>query len=871
MIPHALIYALFFVSGAAGLVYQVAWVRAFGTVFGSTVHSASIVAAIFMLGLGVGSLLAGRHADRRGDDADGGLVRLYGLFEIGIGVWGLGVAALLPQLSGLSSALSTYVAGANGFFEPSLASRALVYAIAVVVLLPSTLLMGGTLTLLVRHLVRHELRLAGHRVGMLYGINTLGAAAGAFAVDFALVPTVGLLATQSLAAVANLAVGVVALRAGRVGQGGVATAAATSAAGATADARARMWAVAAAMALSGFAAMGLEIAWFRICTTILWANRSTFSLLLTVILIGIWAGSWLGGALQRRFGHPARLYAWAQAVMVASALGLLALWEPALLPRSAFAEDWLAAGPFGRRFWDVWSQLRIVLFVVGLPALAMGLSFPLANAVVQRAHDAIGGRAGMLYLANTVGAVLGSLAVGFGLLPLVGIQHTIALLGVVALLAGAPLLWIAARDGGAPSSLRWSAPAAMALAGVVLAVFATLPEHHLPSRLYAPMDPRERLVAFSEGVNETIVVSEFPQDGSRRLYTNGFSMTSTRYSAQRYMRAFTHVPLLAMPAPARVLVICFGVGNTTHSATLHPSVQRVDLADLSRHVLEHAPLFRRWNHDVLRSPKVRAHVNDGRQHLRMMPPETYDLVTLEPPPIGQAGVAGLYSVEFYELARTRLREGGHLTQWLPAYQVPPSIIAAIIGAFVEVFPDAVMLSGYHSELILLGRKGGPPILEPAEVAARLAERPAVAADLAAIDLGSVADIAGTFVSSARALREVAETALPVRDDYPIMEYGSMTYHQTVLQKALFVPGEIGSWCPRCFDAAGAEAAEVRGLGGILAYAEALYATLAFRATTVGAGTEVAPLVITDPTRRAAAANAYETRPYWRRVGPPPAD
>ena len=128
------------------------------------------------------------------------------------------------------------------------------------------------------------------------------------------------------------------------------------------------------------------------------------------------------------------------------------------------------------------------------------------------------------------------------------------------------------------------------------------------------------------------------------------------------MRALVHIPLLSMPSPQRVLVIGFGVGNTTHAATLHPSVQQVDIADLSQHVLEHASYFRETNGGVLEDPRVKVFVNDGRQHLQMQPEGTYDLVTLEPPPIAYAGVGSLYSREFYTLARSRLKPGGYLTQ-----------------------------------------------------------------------------------------------------------------------------------------------------------------------------------------------------------------
>ena len=182
-------------------------------------------------------------------------------------------------------------------------------------------------------------------------------------------------------------------------------------------------------------------------------------------------------------------------------------------------------------------------------------------------------------------------------------------------------------------------------------------------------------------------------------------MSSTARLSQRYMRALAHIPLLMMENPASVLVIGFGVGNTTHAATLHPSVRVVDVADLSRSILEHASYFEDANHGVLTDPRVRVFVNDGRQHLQMQVDGTYDLITLEPPPISYAGVAALYSKEFYELARSRLTPHGYISQWLPTYQVPTATALSMIRAFVDVFPQAVLLSGAQADLLLVGTTG----------------------------------------------------------------------------------------------------------------------------------------------------------------------
>jgi hypothetical protein len=268
------------------------------------------------------------------------------------------------------------------------------------------------------------------------------------------------------------------------------------------------------------------------------------------------------------------------------------------------------------------------------------------------------------------------------------------------------------------------------------------------------------------------------------------------------MRALAHIPLLSMPAGARdVLVIGFGVGNTVHAATLHPSVRRVDVADLSRDVVEHAAYFRDVHGGVLDDGRVDVYLNDGRQHLLMQPEGTYDLVTLEPPPISHAGVASLYSREFYALARSRLKPGGYVSQWLPAYQVPAETTLAMVRAFVDVFPRSVLLSGSQAELLLLGTTAPSIGIDPRAVQTALEHAPAVREDLERFDLADPTEIVGTFVASAATLARATVASAPVTDDRPLQEYGVRSAIGASLMgvpASLFNLSEVAAWCRTCF-------------------------------------------------------------------------
>ena len=811
-----MLYLLFLLSGISGLIYQVVWVRTFGNVFGNTVYSASIVVAVFMLGLGVGSYAIGAWADRRYAQRPDTLLRVYGVVELIIAALGLGISLLLPRLGELSAAVSSYTQDANGWFVLSAGSYVMRGVIAVALLAPITLLMGGTLTLLIRHLVRRDVEGATPRIAVLYAVNTAGAALGCLLTDFSLVPSIGLLYTQVLAVALNIVAGLGAFwlsaslspaesprpRAPRQPQ--------RRSANPQAEAdgpRTQTTAVAIALALIGFAALGLEILWFRHFTIMLGQFRAVFSLLLAIVLAGIGVGALISGVVQRRTHRPGVWLMAVQALFVITALLGLYLADAravdAAIRSAPVFQSGLGAAT-ATVLDELWFNARPMLIEVGVPALLMGFSFPLANAIVQRAESSVGRRAGLLYLANTAGAVAGSLLTGLVLLPSLGIQQSGTLLAAAAALAIVPLA-VSSRQSAAGSAgphRRAVVPAAACLmpAAAAVILWATvLPADHVLARALPPPEPNERVLTVDEGVNEVISVTELSGRG-RTLMTNGHAMSSTRPMSQRYMRALAHVPLLALDSPRRALVIGFGVGNTTHAATLHPSMERVEVADLSRDVLQHATYFSDFNRDVLRDPRVTVYVNDGRQHLQMQAEGVYDLVTLEPPPIAYAGVASLYSREFYALAASRLREGGYMSQWLPAYQVPTETTLAMVRAFLDVFPGAVLLSGAEADLLLLGVKGGTPVLDPDRLLARLHGAPDVRADLARLDLGSVTEIAGMFVGSAGRMASATEDVHPVTDDRPSQEYGVLS----LLDFGEAVPGvlvdleELSAWCPRCF-------------------------------------------------------------------------
>jgi spermidine synthase len=590
-----------------------------------------------------------------------------------------------------------------------------------------------------------------------------------------------------------------------------------------------------AIALSGFAAMGMEIVWFRHFSMLLGEYRAVFSVLLAIILCGIGLGSLAGGWLARRAGSPARSWMTAQVLFVVATLACFTLVDARQLRDAATAaaashgtlEGWV------RALAELWFNARPILLVVGIPALVMGVAFPLGNAVIQRAEAQVGRRAGVLYLSNTAGAVSGSLVAGFLLLPVFGMQASVTTLTVTASLAIVPI-HLATADRRRTHVVA----GALSTAVVALGAWLLLPADYLISKGF--LFPIEKAYAVSEGLTEVIAVTDGP-NGGRVLVTNGHPMSSTELFSQRYMRAMAHIPLLAHPNPQRVLVLCYGVGNTAHAAALHPSVDRIEVVDLSRHVLEHSPYFEAFNRGVLRDPRVAVYINDGRHHLRMQPPGSYDLITLEPPPIVHAGVAALYSREFYASARSRLAPQGILSQWLPVFGVSEGVVLAMTRAFIDVFPNAVLLSGANLNLLLVGTNDARNEIDPSRVAEALTRAPAVQADLQRLDLGSLREIVGTFVAPSAVLADATKSVPPVTDDRPLQEYGKWSlvdFGEGGIPSSLIAIGRVAEWCPGCFRG-GKPAAAVDGLDAYLALAELAYRAPADRSR---AGTGSEPLV-----------------------------
>ena len=754
-----LVLACYILSGACGLVYEVVWTRRLSLTFGITVFATSTVLAAFMAGLGLGSYLVARRIDRSPNP-----VRVYALLEVGIGLYALAVPWIFDALE----PLYTTVARA---------------AVAFAVLLVPTTMMGGTVPAIGRYLVRHP-GSVGWNVGLLYALNTLGAVAGCLAAGFVLVASLGMSGTIALTAAANVALGALLLLAG-VGADGAERPAPGAAPAVTS--RAVRLAV-FVFAASGFSALAYEVVWTRVLVVYVHNTTYAFSVMLAVFLAGLTLGDVL---LMRAYDRVRRPLRWLGGVEVLIGLSVIAAaaayvqvptQELTPVPHSVQVparfeggllrlEDDVATQLLqGEALRDAplagvtsWREALGVMFtrsgLVLLPgALLFGMTFPLVARVVCFAMGTLGRDLGGAYAANTFGAIVGSLAGGFLLVPAFGLRGTLVVLSGLNIALGG-LCWVADAQG------RRRALVAAATVALVALPAAAIPPHIFFDALqFGAL----RLVYYYEGVTDTTGVWESTVDGSR-IVTYGDMRGTAGTHSDYFNRSQGHLAHLLHPRPTRSLQIGFGVGNTLAAAALHPEVEQLDCAELSPHVRQTAPYF--WtNDDVLANPKVHLIVDDGRNYL-LRTRERYQVITLEPPDIFTAAVVNLYTEEFYRLAARALTDDGLLCQWIPPGEMSELDVQMLVRAFLDVFPETTLWEeGRPGPLLLIGTKR-PLRIDVADLARRVQREP-VHADLVRLRYPDAAAILDLFIAGPERTRQWVADVPPVTDDHTFVDFST---------------------------------------------------------------------------------------------------
>jgi spermidine synthase len=762
---------LFAVSGAAALIYEVVWTRLLTLHMGHGLAAASTVLAAFMGGLAAGAGAAGRVAGRMPPDR---ALRLYATLEIAIAV----LALLMPLALGAVRPLlaATYADGNGG------ASFAMLRLTSAILLLcvPAAC-MGATFPVASRWMVRGP-GTAAQDAGALYAMNTLGAAAGAILAGFTLVPTLGLRGSTFVGVVLNvIAAGGAWLIASRAIGGSPLTINPPEGGHHKAEgkghhkgkrkdrqepevARSRPWLAAAALGASGFASLTLQVVWTRLLVQILGPTTYAFSIVVSIFIVGIAGGATLGSWLVPRLKSAAS--GLASALLVSAALGLAAASavDVALL---RIAE--IVARP-DIQFADVLRQEIVLVAALLLPmTLAFGAAFPFAIALATGRDARVTEQIGLVYAVNTVGAILGSLLSGFLLVPAFGLHGTIRAVAALGAITAVVLLVTSARGLGRVVGLTLTAAVA---AGIVMlprwnpALLSSGAYKYAPA-LRGPDLPTAltagELLSYREGAISTVAVRKLA--GTVSLAIDG-KVDASNAGDMLTQRLLAHLPLLLHPNPQRAAILGLGSGVTLGSALTHP-LQEASVLEISPDVVDASRFFEAENHRALQDPRTRLIVGDGRTHL-LLGHQQFDMIVSEPSNPWMAGIASLFTREFFEAARNRLAPGGVLCQWAHTYDISSTDLRSIVATFLSVFPDGTLWLVGDADVLLIGSTE-PLDARITGVAASM-RRPGVAEDLANVGVKSPFPLLSMFVAEGAALKAWANGAPIQTDDRSPLEF-----------------------------------------------------------------------------------------------------
>ena len=661
--------AVFLLSGGAGLVHEVVWARLLGHVFGATSLAVATVLAAFMGGLAIGSWWMGRRppmADRR---------RLYAFLEVGIGL----SALVLPFLLGL---VEPFYAWIWREFQFSFAVFSVLrFFLAGALLLPPTIMMGATLPALADYLAG----LRGRRIGAewLYTLNLAGAALGAAAAGFVLMPTLGVWGTVVAGASLNIAIGALVLLLPRLSEP-------PRVGPREAVPRPSILFLSVAFG-SGFLSLATQVAWTRVLVLIVGSTTYAFSAVLFVYLVALGVGSAWASRRGARTADVRPLLGLMQLLMAAAMLAavyavnrlpfwyvqLLAFWQPASL-----------AGAVGL-------NVFVVFAILFLPVLFAGTVLPLVLVgALPPSRRGTGAIVGMLYGVNTIGAILGAVVGGFVLVPLVGSAATLAGvcvagagMGVLCSLADGRTSWRMVASFGAGALVMVGALARPAWQPGPLN--AGVYEYKRMSLIKAMLSGRDVDVIYHrEGPTATVAVTQW-RKGNRALSINGRPNASDHSADMPTQVMMASAPLLLAPRTQDVLVIGWGSGVSAGTALRWP-IRRVTAIELEPAVIEASRLFEHINYQALDDSRLRLYEDDAR-HMLLASEDTYDVILSEPSHPWVTGVSNLFTREFFQLARARLRPDGVFAQWVQAYEISFETYRTILATFQSVFPEVVVL------------------------------------------------------------------------------------------------------------------------------------------------------------------------------------
>ena len=756
------LFLSFAASGFAGLVYESIWSRYLSLFLGHAAYAQTLVIALFMGGLSLGSWLASRHSPRRRH-----LLSWYAAAEAAIGLMGL---LFHPLFDGATRLAHTSLMPALGSPE---AAGVLKLALSGLIVLPPAILLGTTFPLMSAGVVRLWPRLAGSSISMLYFSNSIGAAAGVLASGFLLVGTLGLPGTIIAASVLNLAVAAVVYAAARFAPDHP-----PDSEEETAIRRFRervgyglmLWVA----ALTGAASFVYEIAWIRMLGLVLGSSTHSFELMLSAFISGLaFGGLWIRRRMDG-IAEPVRWLAAVQCAMAMLALATVPVYANCFELMAAIMKGLSRTGE-GYVLFNLASH-SLSLLVMFPATFCAGMTLPLITFTLL-AQGAGERSIGAVYAANTVGAIAGVVAATHVGMPLLGLKGLVAF-GAAVDLGLAVLLLRVARGGS--RLLPAIAAGAGAVAVVAVLAWVRIDPLEMVSGVYRYGElisaDRASNVFHKDGKTTSVDLVRY-SSGRLVIFTNGKAEASINLAGESgpasdevTMVLSAALPLAAHPGAANAAVIGLGSGQTSHVLLGSSRLEQVDTIEIEAAVVEAAPEFGRHVERVFTDRRSRIFIDDARSFLSARNAQ-YDLIVAEPSNPWVSGVSSLFSAEFYELAERHLRPRGILAQWLQLYELEPRLVASVMGALARTFPDYDVYATDNANILILARKGGPV----GELRGDLFADAELAGQLRRHHIHSVADLETRRIAGSAALQPVFDSyeVPPNSDYYPFLDLNAV--------------------------------------------------------------------------------------------------
>ena len=692
------IYFIFFISGISALIYEVVWFRMLARIFGNTVYATSTILAVFMLGLALGSFLLGQLSDRIRRP-----LLLYAILEGGIAL----AALLMPLAFGFAT--SSYASLFHWTTWPSSALPAIRILICFVCLLVPTTLMGGTFPVINRYLVR-RLGHLGHRMSLLYGINTAGAVLGAGLSGFVLIALWGEMSTTRLAILLNVIAAMAALAISLATKERIEAA---KIAPAPQEARppGPRWLLPLlfiTVFVCGLTALSYEVLWTRVLALFLGNSIYAFSTILVTFLAGIAIGSIIISHYLDRVKNLLPLLGVVLFSIGAAAMAIQHLFY--LLGQTPYFSTlrWR-----GITHWsDMGSFFLSSALIILVVTLLFGMAFPLAVKIATDNLGMLGRRIGRLYAANTVGAVAGPLIAGFLLIPLWGAHNSLLLFALINVAMGVCLI-ASAQKFKRP---RWAAAVFVGTIAVFMLVITAQDPFLGTVRAEAERSGFD-IIYHSEKADATVtVLDKHAAADSRILLING--VPASGVSIENVLMG--HLPIMMHPHPEEVLVICFGIGTAYKSTLLYPV--RAQTVEILGNVIDAFLATDPQAYQTASHPLGEIVVEDGRSFL-LLTDRKYDVVTIDAsPPIYSAGTVNLLTREFFKMAKERLKPGGQMMLWVPTSRATVEDFRMILGTYAQVFPHLSIWGLPYGSGVMVFGSDAPVALDANRVRSLIAKK-----------------------------------------------------------------------------------------------------------------------------------------------------